>query len=279
MRLSRRTRKNIRIFCATVVGLVLAGPLLFLIAGSLMTSAQVAAATPQFIPTSYHFEDYVNGWNQVLQARTFLNSVIFVVFAVGIQWALCISGGLAITKMHFRGRSAITTMFAISLLIPVVTTVIPVFIVTNQFNLINTYPGLIIPIAAQTGFGTLLFRQYIVTMPLELFDAARMDGAGWWLMLRRLVVPLARPATAAYLAISVITAWNMYLWPLLSANAPHVQVLSEVVAAIGQGDNFGYSVTQPQLYAATVITVIPMVIAFLLVQPAFVRGLTGSGVE
>jgi multiple sugar transport system permease protein len=279
MRLSRRTRKNIRIFCATVVGLVLAGPLLFLIAGSLMTSTQVTSATPQFIPTSFHFEDYVNGWNQVLQARTFLNSVVFVVFAVGIQWALCISGGLAITKMHFRGRSAITTMFAISLLIPVVTTVIPVFIVTNQFNLINTYPGLIIPIAAQTGFGTLLFRQYIITMPLELFDAARMDGAGWWLMLRRLVVPLARPATAAYLAISVITAWNMYLWPLLSANAPHVQVLSEVVAAIGQGDNFGYSVTQPQLYAATVITVIPMVIAFLLVQPAFVRGLTGSGVE
>jgi multiple sugar transport system permease protein len=116
-------------------------------------------------------------------------------------------------------------------------------------------------------------------MPQELFDAARMDGAGWWLLLRRLIVPLARPATAAYLAISVITAWNMYLWPLLAANAPHVQVLSEVVASIGQGDNFGYSVTQPQLYAATVITVIPMVFAFLLVQPAFVRGLTGSGVE
>jgi multiple sugar transport system permease protein len=279
MRISKRNGKAIRIFFSTLVGIVLAGPLLFLIAGSLMTSAQVDAATPQFFPGSFHFEDYVNGWNQVLQARTFLNSVIFVIFAVGIQWALCISGGLAITKMRFRGRTAITSMFAVSLLIPVVTTVIPVFVVTNQFKLINTYPGLIIPIAAQTGFGTLLFRQYIVTMPQELFDAARMDGAGWWLLLRRLVVPLARPATAAYLAISVITAWNMYLWPLLAANAPKVQVLSEVVAAIGQGDNFGYSVTQPQLYAATVITVIPMVIAFLLVQPAFVRGLTGSGVE
>ena len=279
MRVSKRTGKTIRIFFSTLVGIVLAGPLLFLIAGSLMTSAQVDAATPQFFPGSFHFEDYVNGWNQVLQARTFLNSVIFVIFAVGIQWALCISGGLAITKMRFRGRTAITSMFAVSLLIPVVTTVIPVFVVTNQFKLINTYPGLIIPIAAQTGFGTLLFRQYIVTMPQELFDAARMDGAGWWLILRRLVVPLARPATAAYLAISVITAWNMYLWPLLAANGPKVQVLSEIVAAIGQGDNFGYSVTQPQLYAATVITVIPVVIAFLLVQPAFVRGLTGSGVE
>jgi multiple sugar transport system permease protein len=279
MRLSKRTRKGIRIFFATAVGVVLAGPLLYLIAGSLMTSAQVGAATPQFIPSSFHFEDYVNGWNEVLKARTFLNSVIFVVFAVGIQWALCISGGLAIAKMSFRGRSAITAMFAISLLIPVVTTVIPVFVVANQFGMINTYRGLIIPIAAQTGFGTLLFRQYIITMPHELFDAARMDGAGWWLILRRLIVPLARPATAAYLAISVITAWNMYLWPLLAANSARVQVLSEVVAAIGQGDNFGYSVTQPELYAATVITVMPMVVAFLLVQPAFVRGLTGSGVE
>jgi len=279
MRVSKRTRRATRIFFATLVGVVLAGPLLYLIAGSLMSSAQVDAATPQFIPSSLHLDDYVNGWNLVLQARTFLNSVIFVVFAVGIQWALCITGGLAVAKMRFRGRSAITSMFAVSLFIPVVTTVIPTFVVTNQFGLIDTYPGLIIPIAAQTGFGTLLFRQYIITMPQELFDAARMDGAGWWLLLRRLVVPLARPATAAYLAISVITAWNMYLWPLLAANAPHVEVLSEVVAAIGQGDNFGYNVTQPQLYAATVITVIPMVLAFLLVQPAFVRGLTGSGVE
>jgi multiple sugar transport system permease protein len=280
MRFSRRTRTGTRIFFATVVGLILAGPLIYLVAGSIMSVSQVDAATPQFIPSSFHFDNYVNGWNLVLTARAFLNSVIFVVFAVGIQWALCITGGLAITKMNFRGRTAITSMFAVSLFIPVVTTLIPVFVVTNAFNLIDTYPGLIIPIAAQTGFGTLLFRQYIVAMPQELFDAARMDGAGWWLLLRRLVVPLARPATAAYLAISVITAWNMFLWPLLAASAPHVEVLSEIVAAIGQGDQFGYSVTQPELYAATVITIVPMVFAFLLVQPAFSRGLLiGSGVE
>jgi ABC-type glycerol-3-phosphate transport system permease component len=279
VRASKRTRKGTRIFFATVVGLVLAAPLLLLLAGSVESVAQVDAATPQFIPSSFHFDNFVQGWDQVLTARAFLNSIIFVAFAVGIQWALCISGGLAITKMHFHGRLAITTMFAVSLFIPIVTTAIPTFVVTNKFGLIDTYPGLIIPIAAQTGFGTLLFRQYIVTMPQELFDAARMDGAGWWLLLRRLVVPLAKPATAAYFAISIITAWNMYLWPLLSANSPHVEVLSEIVANIGQGDNFGYSVTQPQLFAATVITVVPMIIAFLILQPAFVRGLTGSGVE
>jgi len=279
MRASRRTRTATRICFATAIGVVMAAPLLLLLAGSVESVAQVDAATPQFIPSSFHFDNFVQGWNQVLTARAFLNSVIFVVFAVGIQWALCISGGLAISKMRFRGRTVTTSLFAVSLFIPIVTTAIPTFVVTNEFHLIDTYPGLIIPIAAQTGFGTLLFRQYIVTMPQELFDAARIDGAGWWLLLRRLVVPLARPATAAYLAISIITAWNMYLWPLLAASSAHVEVLSEIVAAIGQGDNFGYSVTQPQLFAATVITVMPVVIAFLFLQPAFVRGLTGSGVE
>ncbi len=91
--------------------------------------------------------------------------MIFIVCAVGLQWALCISGGLVIAKMRFRGRTLITAMFAISLFIPLVTTLIPTFVVTYKFGLINTYPGLILPIAAQTGFGTLLFRQYISPMP------------------------------------------------------------------------------------------------------------------
>ena len=104
MRPSRRALKGIRILFATAIGLVLAGPLLYLIAGSLMTPAQVDAATPQFVPSSLHFEDYTNGWNEVLQARTFLNSVIFVVFAVGIQWALCVSGGFAIARCASRGE-------------------------------------------------------------------------------------------------------------------------------------------------------------------------------
>jgi multiple sugar transport system permease protein len=279
MRVPKQVRKGTRIFFATIIGLLLAGPLIYLVAGSLMTPAQVESLRPQFIPSSLNFGNYVDGWNQVLRPRPMINSVIFVVFAVGLQWSLCISGGFALAKMQFRGRNLFTGIFAFSLFIPIVSTLIPTFVVTNRFGLINTYPGLILPVVAQTGFGTLLFRQYLVTMPQELFDAARMDGAGWWLMLRRLVIPLAKPATAAYFAISVITAWNMYLWPLVSANAAHVQVLSEVVGQIGQGSFAALGITQPVLYAATVIAFAPMVIVFLLVQPAFARGLTGSGVE
>ena len=131
---------------------------------------------------------------------------------------------------------------------------------------------------AQTGFGSLLFRQYIKELPQELFDAARMDGANWWLMLRRLVIPLARPATAAYLAISVLTAWNMYLWPLVAAEGSGLQVLTQTLATVGSTAQ-GEVTPQNVIFASVVIVTLPMILVFLAVQPAFIRGLAGSGVE
>jgi len=210
--------------------------------------------------------------------RSFVNSVIFTVGAVGLQWVLCITGGFVIAKMRFRSRGLITALFAISLFIPLLTTLIPTFVVTYKLGIINTYPGLILPIAAQTGFGSLLFRQYIKELPQELFDAARMDGANWWLMLRRLVIPLARPATAAYLAISVLTAWNMYLWPLVAAEGSGLQVLTQTLATVGSTAQ-GEVTPQNVIFASVVIVTLPMILVFLAVQPAFIRGLAGSGVE
>jgi ABC-type glycerol-3-phosphate transport system permease component len=144
--------------------------------------------------------------------------------------------------------------------------------------MINTYPGLILPVAAQTGFGSLLFRQYVSQIPEELFDAARIDGASWWAIFRRLVVPLAKPATAAYLAISVLTAWNMYLWPLVAAEGGSLQVLTQTLSVVGT--TFQGEVTpQNVIFASVVIVTLPMIAVFVAVQRSFMRGLAGSGVE
>jgi multiple sugar transport system permease protein len=271
----------VRVLVATMVGLLMAAPLLYMVTNSLMTDSQTADLTPQIIPNSIHVSNYsaaVSGVTQVIYSRSFINSVIFTVFVVLLQWLLCISGGLAIAKMRFRSRTVITVMLAISLFIPVLTTLIPTFVDTLKLGIINTYPGLILPIVAQTGFGTLLFRQYITQLPDELFDAARIDGANWWTMLVRLVIPLARPATGAYVAISVLTAWNMYLWPLVAAQSPNLQVLTQTLASLGN-QTFGTTHPQNIVYAAIVIVTLPMIIVFVCVQPAFIRGLTGSGVE
>jgi multiple sugar transport system permease protein len=278
---STRFTRRIRIVVAVVVGLVLASPMLYMVAASLMSNTQLSVQPPQVIPSSLHFANYSDaftGMTQVIQLRSFLNSVIFTTGAVGLQWLLCVSGGLAIAKMHFRGRGFVTAMFAVSLFIPIITTLIPTFIVTYELHLINTYPGLILPIAAQTGFGTLLFRQYMRQMPEELFDAARIDGASWWTIFRRLVVPLAKPATAAYLAISVLTAWNMYLWPLVAAEGGSLQVLTQTLALVGTTGQ-GEITPQNVIFASVVIVTLPMILVFVAVQGAFIRGLTGSGVE
>jgi ABC-type glycerol-3-phosphate transport system permease component len=252
-----------------------------MVAASLMSNTQLAKQPPEVIPNSLHFANYADafsGLTQVIEPRSFLNSVIFTVGAVGLQWMLCISGGLVIAKMRFRSRNFFTAIYAISLFIPLLTTLIPTFIVTYELKLINTYPGLILPIAAQVGFGTLLFRQYISQMPEELFDAARLDGANWWGILRRIAIPLARPATAAYLAISVITAWNMYLWPLVAAEGGNLQVLTQTLALVGT-TGLGEVTPENVIFASVVIVTLPMILVFILVQPAFVRGLSGSGVE
>ncbi|MGA3352485.1 MAG: carbohydrate ABC transporter permease [Acidimicrobiales bacterium] len=279
--ISPRVTKRVRVLIAAVVGFVMSAPLLYVLAGSLMSNSQLSDQPPQFIPNSFHFGNYpdaFHGLTQVIDVRSFVNSVIFTVGVVGLQWLLCISGGLVIAKMRFRARGLITALFAISLFIPLITTLIPTFIVTYKLGLINTYPGLILPIAAQTGFGSLLFRQYIKQLPEELFDAARIDGANWWLMLRRLVIPLARPATAAYLAISVLTAWNMFLWPLVAAEGGSLQVLTQTLATVGSS-NQGQITPPNVIYASVVIVTVPMILVFLAVQPAFIRGLAGSGVE
>lgn len=276
IRLRGRVRRAIRITVITIIGLILAFPLIYLVLGSVMTSAQLTSFPPQFIPTSIHLGNYSLAWDY-MRGRSVLNSVIFTVATVGLQWALCISAGFALAKLRFRSSNKVTALLGVSLFIPIITTLVPTFIVTDKFHLVNTYPGLILPIVAQTGFGTLLFRQYIVGLPTELVDAARVDGTSWLGILRRVIIPLATPATGAYVAISVLTAWNMYLWPLVVATTPNVQVMTETLAPLASSE-YG-SIPENVGFAATALTTLPMVVAFLLAQRAFVRGLSGSGVE
>jgi multiple sugar transport system permease protein len=274
---SRRARRTGRITAITIVGLILALPLIYLVFGSVMTAAQLTSFPPQFIPTGLHLGNYSHAWTYV-KGRSAANSVIFTVCVVVLQWALCITGGFVLAKLRFRHSNKISIMLGLSLFVPAVTTLIPTFIVTDKFHLLNTYPGLILPIVAQTGFGTLLFRQFIVNLPDELISAARVDGASWPNILWRVIVPLAQPATGAYMAISVLTAWNLYLWPLVVATKAKYQVMTETLAPFASS-SLGGGLSENIAFAATAITTLPVVIAFLIAQRSFIRGLSGSGVE
>jgi len=277
VRATKRVRRAVRVFFVVLVGLFLASPLLYLVSGSLMSDSQINSFPPQFLPHSLNFGNFSAAWSYI-EVHTAVNSVIFTGVTVGLQWALCIAGGFALAKLRFRGATLIIGVLALSLFVPTITTLVPTFIVTDKLHLLNTYPGLILPIAAQTGFGTLLFRQFIVSLPTELIDAARLDGAQWRKILRRIIVPLAKPATGAYVAISVLTAWNLYLWPLVVASKPSVEVLTETLAPLAS-NAYGGGIPENVGFAATLLTTLPMIIAFIVAQKAFVRQLSGSGVE
>jgi multiple sugar transport system permease protein len=242
-----------------------------------MSDSQINSFPPQFFPHSLHFGNFSAAWSYI-EVHTAVNSVIFTGVTVGLQWALCIAGGFALAKLRFRGSTPIIAVLALSLFVPTITTLVPTFIVTDKLHLLNSYPGLILPIAAQTGFGTLLFRQFIISLPTELIDAARLDGAPWRKILRRIIIPLAKPATGAYVAISVLTAWNLYLWPLVVASKPSVEVLTETLAPLAS-NAYGGGIPENVGFAATLLTTLPMIIAFIVAQKAFVRQLSGSGVE
>jgi ABC-type glycerol-3-phosphate transport system permease component len=276
-RVWKRGRLALRLTFVTVFGLVLAFPLIYLLLGSVMSTAQLTSFPPQIFPSGLHLGNFSAAW-QYVQVRSVINSVVFTVAVVGLQWALCIMGGFALAKMQFRHKNLIMGSLGLSLFVPAVTTLVPTFIVAEKLHLVNTYPGLIIPIVAQTGFGTILFRQFIVSLPDELIAAARLDGAHWTTVLVRVVVPLAKPMSGAYCALAAVTAWNMYLWPLVVANTPSVQVLPQTLAPLASS-TYGSQIPENVAFAATVITTLPMVVVFLIAQRSFVRGLAGSGVD
>jgi multiple sugar transport system permease protein len=274
--LGRAWRRRLRLLAIFVIGLVLALPLFYLVSASLMSDSQLTTYPPALIPSHLHFGNYSAAWDY-LTPRSVLNSAIFTGAVVTLQWALCVSGGLVLAKMRFRLRNTFTAIYGITFFVPFITVLVPTFIVTDKLHLVNSYGGLILPVVAQTGFGTLTFRAFIVSLPEELVDAAKVDGAGWWTVLVRIIVPLAKPMTGAYVAISVLTAWNMYVWPLIATSKPSLQVLTEALAPLASSE---YS-TVPQTVgmAASVIATVPMLIVFVVARRAFVRGLSGTGLE
>lgn len=276
MLLGSKARRRIRVTGIAIVGVVISLPLFYLFSASLMSEGRLQSYPPNLFPDEVRFDNYAAAL-KFLTAPVILNTVIFTAGVVFFQWALTITGGLVVAKFRVRGTNVVSAIFAGCLLLPAVAIVIPTFVVANSFGMINTWVGLIVPIVAQVNFGVLVFRGFIRELPDELIEAARECGAGWWRILISVVIPLAAPATGAYVAITTLGAWNMYLWPLVVATDSSLKVLPLALAPLASGQYT--SVPQTVQLAATLLTTLPMLVAFLFAQRSFVRGLVGSGVD
>lgn len=260
----------------TLVGLAIAFPLFYLLSGSLMSYSEISSYPPKIFTSAPQWSNFSEAFSY-LTARTILNTFIFVFGVLLLQLAICLPAAFALAKIRFRGSTALFVLFLIPIFVPVNLLLIPTYIVTFQLGLIGTFAGMILPVAGQASVGVLLFRQFFAGLPDGLMEAARLDGANWFQTFFLVALPLARPIIAAYSVVTFLTAWNLYLWPLLAGPGDETRVLTVAVAplATSQFTNISPSVG----FAAAVIAMVPVLAVFIAFQKWFSRGVIGSGLE
>jgi ABC-type glycerol-3-phosphate transport system permease component len=241
-----------------------------------MSYHDIVQYPPRLLPSKPIWDNFVQAWDY-LTPRTVVNTFIFVLGVLATQLLICLPAGFALSKIRFRGANVVFALFIVPIFMPTNLILIPTFIVTLKLGLIGSFLGLILPVAGQASVGVLLFRQFFATLPDGLFEAARLDGAGWFQSFYKIALPLARPIIAAYSVVTFLTAWNLYIWPLISAPGPSTRVLTIALAplATSQFTNISPSIG----FAAAVIAMVPVLVVFVVFQRWFARGVAGSGLE
>ena len=261
-----------RVVAILFIGAVVGLPFYWLLISSLKTPVEVAAYPPTWFPSEFRWSNIIDAM-MLLSSRTILNSAIFAVSVTLLQLCLVIPTGFALAKIPFPGRRALLWMFIVTFFVPFQVLLIPTFLIVRDLDWIDTWAGLVLPIVAQTSFGVFVFRQFYVDLPDELLEAARMDGAHWGLIFLKIALPLSKPAIAAYVSVTLLTAWNMFIWPLISTTDLTLRVLPIALSALVTQRSL---VTPNLAMMAVLISTLPIIAVFIPLQRYFVSGLVGA---
>lgn len=249
-------------------------PFIYMVASSLETVAQIGALTPQFWPNPPQWQNYQMVWRQLPVGRYFLNSLVVATAVTGGQIITSSLAAYAFSRLRFRGRSLLFTLYLGTLIIPSQVTLIPNYILIRVLHWHNTYAGLIAPFVVSV-FSTFLLRQFFLTIPADLEEAALIDGASHFAIYRRIIMPLAKPALATLVIFAFLGSWNNFLWPLVVIDSPSLTTLPlSIVAFQGQ-----FTTEWNLLMACATMALAPVLIVYLLAQRYFIEGiaLTGQG--
>ncbi len=256
------------------IAIIVLFPLLFALSTSLKTPVEVNRYPPSLWPRTFDLGNYAAALQQAPLPRFLLNSFIqsgAVTLGQEITAALA---AFAFAFIEFRGRQALFFLFLSTLMIPAEVTIIPNYLAVKSFGWLNTYPALIAPFLA-TAFGTFLLRQFFLTIPRELQDAAEMDGCPRRRFLWTIVLPLARPVLATLAIYAFLATWNQYLWPLLVINSTEMRTVQIGLALLQSQESVSWGLVM----AGVVIIVLPTVLLFLIGYRHVVRGLTAGAVK
>ncbi len=262
-------------YLSLIIGtFIMFAPVLWVALSSFKTPAELYHLPPSLLPASLTLTNYTEALQQFPFLVYLRNSIFVTTVSTILTLVINSMAAFALSKYRFRGRNALFMIILSTLVVPLSVIMIPVFLVVAKLNLTNSLLGLIIPPAA-TPTGVFLLRQYMLTIPDELIESARIDGASEWRIYWQIVLPLAKPAIAVLAIFSVMWRWNDLLWPLIVTNRSELFTLQIGLSSF-QGDNL----TQWQyILAMTVLSLVPMTAIFVFLQKYLVKGIATTGLN
>lgn len=249
-------------------------PFYWMLISSVKLNKDVFSIPMEWIPRSFHFENYQEIWEKIPLLTFFKNSTKLTVITTIIQLATSCFAAYGFAKLEFKGRDFLFIAYVTTIAVPWQVYMVPQFTMMSKFSLNNTHIGLIM-LHAFSAFGVFLMRQFFLSIPKELSEAARIDGLGEYGIFARVVLPLAKPGIATLTIFTFVNVWNDFMGPLIYLNSTELKTIQlGIHMFISQ-----YAADYALIMAASVCALIPVVIIFIACQKFFVEGVAVSGIK
>ncbi|MBN9608940.1 MAG: carbohydrate ABC transporter permease [Actinobacteria bacterium] len=269
-------RRAVLYACMVLVAIVMMFPLYWLVISSLKRPEESARIPATWWPHALDFSAYVRVFEDVPFARSFMNSVLFAGVCATTVVVTSVLAAFVFAKYRFRGRNALFWVLVLTMFLPPIVTIVPLYNMMSALGLNDSYLGVMLPWFANA-FGIFLMRQFIADVPDELIDAARIDGAGELRVVTQIVAPLLKPPIVTLFVFAAVYYWNNFLWPLTILQSTEKFPITVTLAQL-----LSYNTTvqyQSVVMAGVLIASLPTLIIFLIAQRVFVQGISQSGVK
>lgn len=256
----------------SVTGFVMVFPFIYMVLSSLKPSTEVVQVPPTLWPSEIRWSNYLEVLNIVPLGTQLINTVIVTALVV-LGWVITsVLAGYAFARLEFPGREFWFGAYLATLMVPFAVLIVPMYRLMLVFGWVDRLEALIIPWLF-TAYGTFLLRQFFMSVPKDLEDAALIDGASHWGILFRIFLPLARPAIATLATFAFLYAWNSFLWPLIIISSPARKVVTQGLVDL----QALYAARVDLIMAGSTLAILPTLIVFLFAQRYFIEGIATSG--
>lgn len=261
---------------ALLIGISICGllPLIWMLSASVKLETEVFSVPMRWIPSEFKFENFAEVFRRVPFLRYYLNTIVISVSVTAIQLFTCSLAAYSFAKIRYFGRDTLFLAYLATLMIPYMVIMIPQFIVIRRLGLINSIWAIIM-IHAFSPFGVFLFRQFFMTIPEELSQSARIDGAGEMFIYARIILPLSVPAIASLVIFTFVLSWNDFLGPLIYLTSEQNKTLQLGLRHFVTQYNQEFAL----MMAAAVLAMLPTVAVFVVSQKYFIKGITMTGLK